>query len=334
MAYQHEEYIRHALDGIVNQTSKSFKLIAIDDGSTDKTFSILKEYEAGPLNGKMTVLTHPGHQNFGIYAGYQRCLENLDTEFFMAHASDDLLKPQAIEYLLKLMDANPNADFAYGICEAIDELGHSLGYVEGSVDIGDGLTAFLSLLRSNPIREPSMFYRRSCSSVILDDCSGIVYGDWLHNLSFFSLFKPQRYDHAVAYYRLHKKNTAFGISQCSSSHVQRCKAVIAAALDCEVLMGNPARKALLFIAGTEAFPKTSRWPSLLQRLKFICLLPKSDCNAVVCELLSTYLAPSTHPFLVLALVYRVSSNHKLRLIYRYISSLLQLPASGRSFVIR
>lgn len=45
-AYNHEKYIRDALEGFVNQkTNFPFEVIVHDDASTDKTVSIIKEYE-------------------------------------------------------------------------------------------------------------------------------------------------------------------------------------------------------------------------------------------------------------------------------------------------
>lgn len=46
-AYNHEKYIRDALDGFVNQkTDFLFEVLVHDDASTDKTADIIREYEA------------------------------------------------------------------------------------------------------------------------------------------------------------------------------------------------------------------------------------------------------------------------------------------------
>ena len=45
LAYNHERYIRKALEGFVNQkTDFSFEVFVHDDASTDKTTSIIEEY--------------------------------------------------------------------------------------------------------------------------------------------------------------------------------------------------------------------------------------------------------------------------------------------------
>ena len=40
-----EKYLSECLDSILNQTFKNFEVICVDDGSTDKTLEILKEYK-------------------------------------------------------------------------------------------------------------------------------------------------------------------------------------------------------------------------------------------------------------------------------------------------
>ena len=45
LAYNHEKYIRQALDSILNQkTTFTWKIIIYDDASTDSTPAIIKEY--------------------------------------------------------------------------------------------------------------------------------------------------------------------------------------------------------------------------------------------------------------------------------------------------
>lgn len=42
--YNVEPYLRECLDSVVNQTYQNLQIVLVDDGSTDASFSIAKEY--------------------------------------------------------------------------------------------------------------------------------------------------------------------------------------------------------------------------------------------------------------------------------------------------
>ena len=44
--YNTELYLRQCLDSVVNQTLREIEIICVDDGSTDSSLEILREYEA------------------------------------------------------------------------------------------------------------------------------------------------------------------------------------------------------------------------------------------------------------------------------------------------
>ena len=43
--YNTEKYLRECLDSIINQTFQDWEAICVDDGSTDNSLEILREYE-------------------------------------------------------------------------------------------------------------------------------------------------------------------------------------------------------------------------------------------------------------------------------------------------
>ena len=46
--YNVEPYLRECVESILNQTLKEIELICVDDGSTDGSLDILREYESLP----------------------------------------------------------------------------------------------------------------------------------------------------------------------------------------------------------------------------------------------------------------------------------------------
>ena len=55
--YNVSDYLRQCMDSIVGQTLKDIEIICVDDGSTDDSLAILKEYEAKDQRVKVIQLS-------------------------------------------------------------------------------------------------------------------------------------------------------------------------------------------------------------------------------------------------------------------------------------
>lgn len=92
--YNVEKYLRQCLDSVVNQTLKEIEIICIDDGSTDSSLEILKEYaEKDP---RFTILTQEN-----LYSGIARNagLSIAKGEYLWFIDSDDFIELNAIELI-------------------------------------------------------------------------------------------------------------------------------------------------------------------------------------------------------------------------------------------
>ena len=83
--YNVEQYLHECLDSVVNQTLKEIEIICVDDGSTDKSLEILKEY--AKRDNRITVITqenlHAGvARNAGLSVAKGEYLSFLDSDDF------------------------------------------------------------------------------------------------------------------------------------------------------------------------------------------------------------------------------------------------------------
>ncbi len=94
-----EQYLRATLDSILCQDLQDFELIAVDDGSTDRSLEILKEYKAQISN--MQIITQP---NSGVSIARNNGIEAVRGEYFCFCDSDDLLAKNYISSFCKIAE--------------------------------------------------------------------------------------------------------------------------------------------------------------------------------------------------------------------------------------
>lgn len=94
-AYNSEKYLKACLDSVIGQKTRfSYKVVVINDGSTDSTPTILKEYE------KFDFIEIITQENKGFSGARNAGLKNIDAKYIMFVDSDDLLCDNAVESLL------------------------------------------------------------------------------------------------------------------------------------------------------------------------------------------------------------------------------------------
>lgn len=108
-AYNEAEYLRETIPAILNQSMADFRLVAIDNGSTDETSEILHSFDdprmivdANPENligGKAT--------NFGLRIARQYA-DN--AQWVLFHGADDLMLPGYLEAVMCAADEHPEVN--------------------------------------------------------------------------------------------------------------------------------------------------------------------------------------------------------------------------------
>ena len=116
--YNAEKYLQTSIDSIINQSHKKWKIIAINDGSTDKSLAILKKYKK-KLGKKMILLNNK--ENRGIAYSLNKTLWHVDTEYFCRQDADDISKFNRFEILLKSLNKNTKFDFVSSRMKSVTE---------------------------------------------------------------------------------------------------------------------------------------------------------------------------------------------------------------------
>ena len=92
--YNTELYLRECLDSVVNQTLKDIEIICVNDGSTDGSLNILKEYQS--KDSRIIVVDQ---ENKGLATSRNNALQIAKGQFIQFVDADDLLVNNACEIL-------------------------------------------------------------------------------------------------------------------------------------------------------------------------------------------------------------------------------------------
>ncbi|MBV8097476.1 MAG: glycosyltransferase family 2 protein [Acetobacteraceae bacterium] len=114
--------IRSAIESIQRQTLKEFRIIVIDDGSTDSTPEILEGIAKS--DSRLRVLTK---SNSGIVDALNIGLEQCRAEYVARHDADDLANPTRFEEQIAYLRAHPACIAVSGAARHIDERGRPTG---------------------------------------------------------------------------------------------------------------------------------------------------------------------------------------------------------------
>jgi len=181
-----EAYFQECLQSIVVQTYKNWEVIAVDDHSTDKSASIIKEYTNKDF--RLKVLKNDG---VGIISALQLAYTNCKGELITRMDSDDVMTPNKLAVMVDSLLQNGKGYLSVGQVKYFSLRGISNGY--------DRYEKWLNKLTSAGNNYSEIY--KEC--VIPSPC-------WMAHRSDFELvdgFNPNRYpeDYDLAF-RFYKHN--------------------------------------------------------------------------------------------------------------------------------
>jgi glycosyltransferase involved in cell wall biosynthesis len=100
--YNGEKYLREQLDSFIAQTYQDWVIFASDDGSTDKTLTILNEYQEKLGKRKLTILVGPQKGYASNFLSLV-CLPELEAEYFSYSDQDDIWDKEKLERAVTLI---------------------------------------------------------------------------------------------------------------------------------------------------------------------------------------------------------------------------------------
>ncbi len=109
--YNCAEYLDAAIQSIIHQTYSNWELILCDDGSTDNTYEIAKNYTS-LYPEKIKLIKNP--ENLGLNKTLNKCLRLAEGEYIARMDGDDISLPHRFETEVAFLDSHP--DYAIVSC--------------------------------------------------------------------------------------------------------------------------------------------------------------------------------------------------------------------------
>ena len=121
-AYNAERFLPQAIQSVLRQTYRDFEFVIIDDGSTDRTPEIVREYAA-----KDRRIVAVSHANMGMGRSLNKGLGIVRGEWVARLDADDEMLPTRLERQLAFVAENPDVDVTATLVNFVDGRGRVLG---------------------------------------------------------------------------------------------------------------------------------------------------------------------------------------------------------------
>lgn len=155
--YNAERYLREAVDSLLEQSFVDYEIVAVDDGSTDRSAELLAGYDDPRLRivRNEENLGLPRTLNVALAAARGRLIARLD--------ADDLAEPRRLERQVAEMADRPEIDVLGTWTTEIDEHGEEIGSF--SYPPSEALIRW-GMARTNVVYHPTVIMRREILDVV------------------------------------------------------------------------------------------------------------------------------------------------------------------------
>ena len=162
--YNGEKYIDDAINSVISQSHKDWKLLVVNDSSTDLTASIVNSYVV--LDSRISLIDNKGTKGAAGARNYGMSISRGDYVAFID--CDDVWHSDKLKTQIELMQED-KADFSYTSYEIIDSTGSNC---RKTYMVPERIT-FNEMLKENYI---------GCSTVIV---SGSIAKDYIFSTDFY-----------------------------------------------------------------------------------------------------------------------------------------------------
>jgi glycosyltransferase involved in cell wall biosynthesis len=197
--FNHGKYLPVAIRSVKNQTYPAWEIVVVNDGSTDNTQEIVKQYEE---------VTYVFQENKGLAAARNAGIKVSTGKYLLFLDADDFLYPNALSDNVSVLEKYPSIAFVSGAHKKIDTHGNIL---DDSIS-NPGVNHYEELLQGNYIgMHATVLYQRWVFEKFNFNESLDVCEDYELYLRIARKFPVMHHNHFIAAYVLHGSNMSGNI---------------------------------------------------------------------------------------------------------------------------
>ena len=151
--FNSERYLAEAIESILNQTFTDFEFLIFDDGSTDRSPEIIREY--AERDGRIAAVFSPTNRGYVVHLN--EGIRRARGQYIARMDGDDVALPRRLEVQKRLLDTEREIAVAGASTITIDENGE--GEVINRRQSSPSCLYWQSFF-TNPFAHPTVMYRR------------------------------------------------------------------------------------------------------------------------------------------------------------------------------
>jgi glycosyltransferase involved in cell wall biosynthesis len=157
-AYNAARYLPAAIESVMAQTFTDWRILVIDDGSTDRTVEVVEPY-LKQLGQKIQYIKRP---NGGVSAARNTGIRSSTAEYLAMLDADDIWLPCRLSESLSCLEGRPQAGLSYGFLSRINQEGTLIDTFDRRNENAEGFIAPYIYMRKIDLPTVTVTVRRSC----------------------------------------------------------------------------------------------------------------------------------------------------------------------------
>jgi glycosyltransferase involved in cell wall biosynthesis len=157
-AYNAAKYLPLAIESVISQTFEDWRILLVDDGSTDNTSELLIPFTQ-QLGPKLKYIKQP---NSGLPAARNTAIRNSSAELLALLDADDVWLPCRLSESVRCFESRPEVGLAYGLISRIGPEGAIFETFAGNPKHAEGKIAPYIYMRRVELPCPTITFRRKC----------------------------------------------------------------------------------------------------------------------------------------------------------------------------